>query len=124
MRRDEAGDLFLEGRTDMHVKVRGVGVNLQEVEQALLDHPDVTEAAVVALDDDLAGKRPHAVVRRRTGAPVNSLRLRTHCAHRVTRVAIPSTIEVQDEPLPRTITGKVDRGAVKSHAKAGAGGDG
>lgn len=120
VRRDAAGGLFLEGRTDMHVKVRGVGVNLQEVEQTLLDHPDVTEAAVVAFDDELAGKRPHAVVRTRAGAGVSSLRLRSHCARRLTRVAIPSTIEVQDEPLPRTITGKVDRGAVKSHAKAGA----
>jgi acyl-coenzyme A synthetase/AMP-(fatty) acid ligase len=120
VRRDASGATFLQGRTDMHVKVLGVRVNLQEVEQTLLEHPDVTEAAVVAFDDDLAGKRAHAVVRRRRGAGVNALRLRSHCARRLTRVAIPSTIEVQEEPLPRTITGKVDRGAVRSHAKAGA----
>ena len=122
--RDSSGETFLEGRDDLQVKVRGVRVNLQEVEQTLLGHPDVTEAAVVAVDDELVGKRPHAVVRRRRGAGVNSLRLRTHCARRLTPAAIPSTIEVQDEPLPRTTTGKVDRGAVKCHAGAGAGANG
>lgn len=120
VRRDAAGAIFLTGRNDFDVKLRGVRVNLQEVERALLEHPDVTEAAVVALDDERAGKRAHAVVRRRDGSAVNALGLRAHCAGRLTRIAIPSSIEIQDEPLPRTSTGKVDRGAVEDRAtKAG-----
>jgi acyl-coenzyme A synthetase/AMP-(fatty) acid ligase len=123
VRRDAGGAVLLEGRTDLQVKVRGNRVNLQAVEQVLLEDPDVTEAAVVAFDDELAGKRLHAVVRQRRGATLSTLRLRTRCARRLTRVAIPSNIEVQDEPLPKTTTGKVDRGAVKRCAKAGTHGD-
>ena len=117
VRRDTAGVTFLDGRTDRQVKVRGLRVNLQEVEQALLEDPSVSEAAVVAFDDRLAGKRLHAVVRRRGGAELSSLSLRTTCTRFLTRVAIPSIIEVQDEALPRTTTGKVDRGAVKRQAR-------
>lgn len=123
VRREADGSMFLEGRTDLQVKVRGNRVNLQAVEQVLLEDPDVTEAAVVALEDELAGKRLHAVVRRRNGTSLSTLRLRSHCARRLTRVAIPSTIKVQEEPLPKTTTGKVDRGAVKRCAKAGTHGD-
>ena len=123
VRREPDGSLFLEGRTDLQVKVRGNRVNLQAVEQVLLEDPDVTEAAVVALDDELAGKRLLAVVRRREGTSLSTLRLRSHCARHLARVAIPSTIKVQEAPLPRTTTGKVDRGAVKRYAKAGTHGD-
>lgn len=108
VRRREDGALMLEGRKDFQVKVRGTRVNLQEVEQALLDHEQVMEAAVVAVPDDLAGHRLHAVVRRRA-AGLNSLALRQHCAPRLVRAAIPSSIEIVDGALPRTSTGKIDR---------------
>jgi acyl-coenzyme A synthetase/AMP-(fatty) acid ligase len=122
VRRDAAGTTFLEGRTDFQVKVRGSRVNLQEVEQTLLEDPAVSEAAVVAFDDTLAGKRLHAVVRRRGGAELSTLELRTQCSRRLTRAAIPSIIEIQDEPLPKTTTGKVDRTAVKRCAGGGSNG--
>ncbi|WP_342238492.1 AMP-binding protein [Inquilinus sp. OTU3971] len=108
VRRREDGALMLEGRKDFQVKVRGTRINLQEVEQTLLDHEQVMEAAVVAVPDDLAGNRLHAVVRRR-GAGLNSLVLRRYCALRLARAAIPSSIEIVDVALPRTSTGKVDR---------------
>ncbi len=113
VRRDADGTLFLEGRNDWQVKVRGVNVNLQAVEQAILEVADVSEAAVVAFDDPLAGKRLHALVRGRGGAKVQTLELRRQCARRLTRVAMPAIIETRAEPLPRTATGKLDREALK-----------
>jgi len=117
VRRDGDGRVFLQGRTDLQVKVRGQRVNLQAVEQALLEHPDVVEAAVVALDDERAGKRLSAHVRT-AGADLTALALRRHCAGRLARVAVPSIIEAQDDQLPRTPTGKVDREAVRRRAEA------
>lgn len=117
VRRDAQGRLFLEGRTDFQVKVRGTRVNTADVEQALLEHDDVVEAAVVALPDPLAGHLLHAVLRRAPGAALNSLVLRKHCAERLPLAAIPTTLRLADEPLPRTSTGKVDRRRV-SHALA------
>jgi acyl-coenzyme A synthetase/AMP-(fatty) acid ligase/acyl carrier protein len=113
VRRDANGTLFLEGRSDWQVKVRGVRVDLQAVEQAILEVPGVSEAAVVACDDPLAGKRLHALIRVCDGAKVDTLALRRQCARRLTRVAMPAIIETRAEPFPRTTTGKLDREGLK-----------
>jgi acyl-coenzyme A synthetase/AMP-(fatty) acid ligase len=112
VRRHEDGTLTLEGRADFYVKVRGVRVSTQVVEQAIEEHPAVVEAAVVAAPDELAGSRLHAVVRREADLKLNSLQLRQHCATRLARTEMPSTIEIVTEPLPKTSTGKVDRKSI------------
>ncbi|MFJ7910136.1 AMP-binding protein [Kitasatospora sp. NPDC096204] len=113
VRRDRDGRITLEGRNDHQVKVRGVRVNTHEVEQVLLDHPDVVEAAVVAVPDPVAGRLLRGVVRRAPDSPLNSLALRRHCAQRLPLTAVPSTLLITDDPLPRTSTGKIDRAPVE-----------
>jgi amino acid adenylation domain-containing protein len=124
VRRHEDGTLTLEGRADFYVKVRGVRVSTQVVEQAIQEHPAVVEVAVIAVPDELAGARLHATVRRESDVKLNSLMLRQHCATRLARTEMPSTILIVTEPLPKTSTGKVDRKAVaaeleRSRANAG-----
>jgi acyl-coenzyme A synthetase/AMP-(fatty) acid ligase len=121
VRRHEDGTLTLEGRADFYVKVRGVRVSTQVVEQAIQEHPAVVEVAVVAVPDEMAGARLHAVVRREPDQKLNSLMLRQHCASRLARTEMPSTIEIVTDPLPKTSTGKVDRKSItaqleRSHA--------
>jgi acyl-coenzyme A synthetase/AMP-(fatty) acid ligase len=105
--RDAQGALTLVGRTDFQVKVRGVRVNIEEIEQVLLSHDDVREAAVVALPDPAAGTRLHAVVR--AGPGLTGLGLRAYCAGLLNRAAIPTTFKLTDESLPVGPTGKVNR---------------
>jgi acyl-coenzyme A synthetase/AMP-(fatty) acid ligase len=107
------GELTLIGRSDFQVKVRGVRVNLEEVERIILEHDQVTEAAVVAVPDESAGNRLHALVRLGGAGDVNTLQLREHCARRLPRAAIPSAIRLVETPLPRTGTGKVDRREIR-----------
>jgi acyl-coenzyme A synthetase/AMP-(fatty) acid ligase len=109
MQRSAEGTLTIVGRSDFYVKVRGVRVSTQVVEQAIQEHPDVIECAVVAVPDELAGARLHAVVRREPDAKLNSLTLRQHCATRLARTEMPSTIDIVTDPLPKTSTGKIDR---------------
>lgn len=109
--RDAGGRLDLIGRTDFQVKVRGVAINTAEVEAVLLQHPDVIEVAVLTWADPLLGRQLSATVRRNPGSNLNSFGIRQHCARRLPRAAIPATVRVTDEPLPRTSTGKVDRNA-------------
>jgi acyl-coenzyme A synthetase/AMP-(fatty) acid ligase len=109
VRRHDDGALTLEGRADFYVKVRGVRVSTQVVEQAIQEHPEVVEVAVVAVEDELAGKRLHAAVRREEDSKLNSLGLRKHCASRLARTEMPSTVVIGTDPLPKTSTGKVDR---------------
>jgi len=89
--------------------VRGVRVSTQVVEQAIQEHPDVIEVAVVAVPDELAGARLHALVRKGEDAKLNSLNLRQHMVSRLARTEMPSSIEITTEPLPKTSTGKIDR---------------
>ncbi|MBW4721897.1 AMP-binding protein [Saccharothrix obliqua] len=112
--RDEHGLVFLAGRDDFHVKVRGVRTNLQEVEQVIQQHEDVAEAVVLAVPDEVAGHRLRAVVRRRPGSSLDSIRLRVHCAARLPKTAVPTAVEFVDRELPRTSTGKVDRRALNT----------
>ncbi len=109
VRRHADGSITLEGRTDCHVKVRGIRVNTLAVEQVLLEHDQVLEAAVVPVPDGLAGHRLHAVARGAETSQLNSLSLRRHCARSLNRAAVPSTMEIVTVPLPKTPTGKVDR---------------
>jgi acyl-coenzyme A synthetase/AMP-(fatty) acid ligase len=111
VQRHEDGVLTLEGRADFYVKVRGVRVSTQVVEQAIQEHPEVVEVAVLAVPDELAGSRLHAVVRLEPDSKLNSLTLRKHCASRLARTEMPSKFEIVSEPLPKTSTGKIDRKA-------------
>ncbi|MEV0375461.1 AMP-binding protein [Streptomyces sp. NPDC050636] len=117
VRRHPDGTLTLEGRRDFVVKVRGVRINTAEVEEALRGHQEVVDAAVLALPDERAGKRLHAVVQRTEGSALNGLRLREHVAKVLPRVGIPATFELLDTPLPRTSTGKLDRKAALRHLR-------
>jgi acyl-coenzyme A synthetase/AMP-(fatty) acid ligase len=109
VRRHADGSLTLEGRNDFYVKVRGVRVSTQVVEQAIQEHPDVIEVAVVGVPDELAGTRLHALVRKEPESKINSLSLRQHCVSRLARTEMPSSVEIVTEPLPKTSTGKIDR---------------
>ncbi|TCO52827.1 AMP-binding protein [Actinocrispum wychmicini] len=117
VRRETDGRVFLIGRSDFQVKVRGVAINTAEVEHVLQEHPAVLEAAVVAVPDPIAGRKLVAAVQRAPDSKLNSLSLRQHCARRLPQAAIPSTLHIVDTPLPKTSTGKVDRNAVESLKK-------
>ena len=75
------------------------------------------EAVVVALPDAVAGKALHCVVRRTPDSRLNSLVLKKHCAERLPKQAIPTFLQIIDEPLPKTSTGKVDRSLVEEEAR-------
>jgi acyl-coenzyme A synthetase/AMP-(fatty) acid ligase len=111
VRRHRDGSMTLEGRADFQVKVRGIRVNTQAIEQVLLEHAGIAQAIVFAAPDPVAGNVLHAVVHR--GAGVHTLAVRAHCAGLLPRAAIPTAIHLVDEPLPTTSTGKPDRARIK-----------
>ncbi|MFD3514435.1 AMP-binding protein [Streptomyces sp. NPDC058657] len=118
--RDAGNHYFLQGRTDFQVKVRGVRTNTLEVETVLQAHPDVVEAAVVALPCPEAGTRLHAEVVRRDNAPLSSLGLRAYAAKHLPRHAVPSSVGLTGIELPKTPTGKPDRKSILNSQLNGA----
>ncbi|MDQ2846386.1 MAG: AMP-binding protein [Actinomycetota bacterium] len=115
----EDGTFALFGRVDFLVKVRGVRINLQEVEHVLNSHLDVLESVVLTHQDELAGQLLTCCIRRRPGSRLNSLRLRSYCGDRLERAAIPSVVHIIDQPLPRNPNGKIDRDLVRINLKEG-----
>jgi UDP-N-acetylmuramate:L-alanyl-gamma-D-glutamyl-meso-diaminopimelate ligase len=105
----ERGLEFL-GRLDDQVKVRGVRVELGEVEAALAVHPKIRAAAAVAQEDGHGGNRLVAfVVPAKDSVPEGDLR--AYLGSRLAPAMVPSRI-VSVATLPRLPSGKVDRGAL------------
>jgi acyl-CoA synthetase (AMP-forming)/AMP-acid ligase II len=107
-RRGVLGIVNLEGRMKDVIKRGGYSVYAVEVEQALEEHPDVLEAAVVALPDDRDGEVPGAAVRIAKGAELDDLDLESWAVERLAKYKVPKRYLAVDE-LPRTGTNKVQR---------------
>ncbi|WP_198676144.1 non-ribosomal peptide synthetase [Kribbella monticola] len=101
----EDGTIMLLGRIDDQVQLRGIRIELGEVEAALTAHPDVSEAVAFVHDDPAAGPSLNAYV---VGAAAG---LREWLATRVPAHLVPATIG-ELPVLPRSASGKLDRRAL------------
>jgi len=105
------GTLDFVGRADFQVKIRGVRIELGEVEAQLNRHPDLHAAVVAARDDSAAGRRLVAWVVPRPGASPTAGELRDFLRTKLPDVMVPTAWVVLDA-LPLTPRGKVDRRAL------------
>jgi acyl-CoA synthetase (AMP-forming)/AMP-acid ligase II len=108
---DAGGYLFVEGRADDTIIRGGENIAPAEIEDALLAHPAVAEAAVVGLPDEEWGQRLAAAVVLRAGEAVEADELRTWVRDRLRSSKTPELIAFREE-LPHTPTGKLIRRAV------------
>nr|WP_246256531.1 amino acid adenylation domain-containing protein [Isoptericola halotolerans] len=113
VRRTGDGLLFFEGRLDSQVKVRGYRIEPAEVEQALRRLDDVTEAAVVDAEDETGRWLVAGVVL--SGDRLDSTGVRTRLASVLPDYMLPADI-VDLTEIPRTPSGKADRGALRDLA--------
>jgi amino acid adenylation domain-containing protein len=104
----EDGNYYFQGRRDSQIKSRGYRIELGEIESALLSHPGVREAAVVAIPDELVGNKIKAIVAPHETQGLKISELQQFCGTRVPKYMIPELIEFL-EALPKTSTGKIDR---------------
>jgi len=117
-RMDEDGYVWVIGRMDDVIKVSGYRLGTAEVESALVSHPDVSEAAAIALPHELKGNAIHVYVILRagiTGSDQLSEALRQHVSHEMGPIAKPETITFVDS-LPKTRSGKIMRRLLKARA--------
>jgi long-chain acyl-CoA synthetase len=109
---DADGYLTISGRLKDLVIVSGFNVYPREVEEVLLGHPDVAEAAVVGLPDARTGERVRALVVPTPGATAGPEDLLAHCRAELARYKVPREIELV-EALPRTALGKLSRARLR-----------
>jgi acyl-CoA synthetase (AMP-forming)/AMP-acid ligase II len=115
---DDEGYLFLEGRID-DVIVRG-GENLSpgEIEDVLLEHPDVLDCAVVGVPDEQWGEAVAAVIVPKPGRQPSEDELRAFVTGRLRSSRAPARIEFRSE-LPYNETGKLLRRTVRDWLAGG-----
>lgn len=110
---DEAGCYWFRGRRDHQVKIRGVRIELEAVENVLGDAPDVLHAVVAPVKTADGTAQLVAVVVAAVGVDGETLgALRSWCAARLPQTAVPRAI-VAVPDLPRTPSGKIDRRRVR-----------
>jgi acyl carrier protein len=102
------GCLIHKGRKDYRIKIRGYGVDLLEVEKALLSHPDIDEALVTTIEkeDGTARLIAYFVCPRQGDVKVSELR--DHLKKKLAAYMMPSQF-IKLDTLPLTANGKIDR---------------
>jgi carnitine-CoA ligase len=100
------GTYTFVGRKKEVIRRRGENVAPAEIEDALVSHPDVLEAAVIGVPSELSEEDIKAFVVMRDGADADFDELRDWASRRLTPFKVPSQYEVLDE-LPLTATGRV-----------------
>ena len=113
---DADGFYVYGGRTDDMLKVGGIWVSPAEVEQALVTHPDVLEAAVIGHADEQDLIKPKAFVVLKPGisaSPSLAETLKGHVKDRLAPYKYPRWVEFLPD-LPKTATGKIQRFMLRS----------
>jgi acyl-CoA synthetase (AMP-forming)/AMP-acid ligase II len=114
-RRDENGFHFFVGRTDDMFVSGGENIFPGEVEKMLESHPDVIQACVVPVDDEIKGTKPVAFVVKREGSDLNEAKLKTFALANAPAYQHPRSIWFVDS-LPLASTNKLDRKTMRDMA--------
>jgi acetyl-CoA synthetase len=120
-RRDDDGYVWYEGRNDDVIISAGYRIGPFEIESAMVELPEVVEAAAVAWPDERRGHIVKAFVRvADAAAPTEELagKIQRHVRERIGAYAYPREVEFVDD-LPKTLTGKIRRIELRSRATSG-----
>ncbi|RSS61765.1 fatty acid--CoA ligase [Streptomyces sp. WAC07061] len=113
------GFLTLTDRAKDVIKSGGEWISSVELENALMAHPEVAEAAVVAVPDEKWGERPLATVVLKEGATVDYDGLRTFLGRSIAKWQLPERWTVV-EAVPKTSVGKFDKKVIRKQYADGA----
>ncbi|MFD1812141.1 class I adenylate-forming enzyme family protein [Rhodococcus gannanensis] len=110
--KDDEGAIRVVGRTKDVVISGGMNIYAAELERAILELPEVLEAAVIGVDDDEFGETPAVLLR--TSDAVAPERIVDHCRERLSSYKVPRYVVFRDDPLPRTSSMKIDKKALRN----------
>ena len=116
---DENGFLFLTDRIRDMVVTGGENVYPAEVEAVLREHPAVADCAVYGLPDPAWGEKVCAAIEVRSGQSVTEGEVLAYVKNQIAGYKVPKQIDIV-EALPRTASGKIQRGKVRQAALEGA----
>jgi fatty-acyl-CoA synthase len=106
------GCIRIADRAKDLIKSGGEWISSVDLENALMGHPAVAEAAVIAIPDERWGERPLAAIVLQNGAAVDGDELRAHLERDFAKWQLPDRFEFIDQ-IPRTATGKWRKTALR-----------
>jgi propionyl-CoA synthetase len=114
---DEDGYIFITGRVDDVINVAGHRLSTSEMEEVVSAHPDITECAVVGIDDTLKGQIPFASVVIKNGSEISDEELEKQIIQKV-REKIGAVASLKNvmvvKRLPKTRSGKILRKLIRT----------
>jgi long-chain acyl-CoA synthetase len=116
---DERGYVKLVDRKKDMILVSGFNVYPNEIEDVVMTHPDVLEAAAIGMPDERSGERVRLVVVKKTPS-LTAEALIAHCRGQLSGYKVPREVVFRDEPLPKTNVGKILRRAIREQEAASA----
>lgn len=114
---DEQGFLQVVDRKKDMILVSGFNVYPNEIEDVIVRHSDVAEAAAVGVPSEMSGEAVKVFVVRRPGSTLDTEALIAHCRRYLTGYKVPRLFEFRDE-LPKSNVGKILRRELRDEAKA------
>jgi acyl-CoA synthetase (AMP-forming)/AMP-acid ligase II len=105
-RQDDEGFFYVVGRKRDMIKSGGNRVSAKEIEEIILEHPDILETAVIGVPDQFIGEAICAYVVPKNGVPVPAQILIDHCKERLPDYKVPRSVVVCDG-LPKNASGKI-----------------
>ncbi|HEY5155682.1 MAG TPA: hypothetical protein VIJ47_13160, partial [Acidimicrobiales bacterium] len=106
-RLDDDGFLYITDRAKDMIIRGGENIYCVEIEQRLVDHPDIADAAVIGVAHPELGEEVKAVVQVAPGSPLTADEVRTWVAETLANFKVPTYVELTDEKLPRNASGKL-----------------
>jgi acyl-CoA synthetase (AMP-forming)/AMP-acid ligase II len=90
------------------IKSRGYRIEIGEIESVLCNHPEIRNAVVIPIPDELIGNRISVIIVPLTQNKIGKEDILQYCSRQLPKYMIPELIEFRDS-LPITSSGKVDR---------------
>jgi acyl-CoA synthetase (AMP-forming)/AMP-acid ligase II len=111
-RKDEEGNYYIIGKSKDTIKVGGQLVWAAEVEEVILRHPCVKEAAAIGIPDQLRGEVVKCYIALREGIVFPKQYMLEYLRENIAKFKVPKEIEYLDE-LPKTGSGKINKAALR-----------
>lgn len=105
---DEDGWFFFVDRKVNMIKRSGENISTTELENVLVDHPDIAEAAVIGVPDPIRDQAVKAFVLPRKGASISGDEVVAYCEQHMAAFKVPSFVEIVED-FPRTCSMKIEK---------------
>lgn len=110
---DEDNFIYIVGREDQFIKSRGFRISCEEIENVLYEIPDIVEAAVIGINDELRGEAIAAFVVLKKESNKKETEILEMCRKKLPAYKVPSLIKIL-EKLPKNESGKILRSQLKN----------